>query len=76
MRDKQMLSAREEIEIGVMVASELSDLVQEGEVNNDFIRFILREVTQEIGIGHTDSHLSSLTAGRIRRIVDRSRDDS
>jgi hypothetical protein len=48
------LSFREEIEIGVSIASELIDLVWEGKVSSSEIRSTLREVVEEEGVGHTD----------------------
>lgn len=63
---RQTLSAREELEIGVMIASELIGLIYEDKITSSEIRSTLREVVEEIGIGHTDEHLASVTVHRIR----------
>jgi len=63
----QMLPFREELEIGVMISSseELIDYVLAGKLDTSEIRSTLREVVQEVGIGHTDEHLTDLTIARI-----------
>jgi hypothetical protein len=63
---RQTLSPREELEIGVMIASELIELIYKEKITSSEIRSILREVVEEIGIGHTDDHLVSVTVHRIR----------
>lgn len=65
MASKQ-LSPREELEIGVMIASELIELIYEDKITPSEIRSTLREVVEEIGIGHTDRHLAIATIHRIR----------
>ena len=62
-----MLSPREELDIGVMVSSELMFLIQEGKLTSSDVRSALREVVQEVGIGHTDDCLVELTVHRIRQ---------
>ena len=65
--NRQMLSFREELEIGVMIsASEgIVDYVLAGRLDTSEIRSTLREVVQEVGIGHTDDHLADLTVARL-----------
>jgi hypothetical protein len=63
----QMLSPREELEIGVMIAGELIELVHDGKVSTSEIRSYLRDVVSEVGIGHTDNELCDMTINRIRR---------
>lgn len=66
MNLRQTLSSREEVEIGVMIASELIELIYEDKITPSEIRSTLREVVEEIGIGHTDEHLASVVIHRIR----------
>ena len=61
-----ILSAREELEIGVAIASELIDCVWDGKLSQSEIRLELRQVVREIGIGHTDEHLAEVTVQRLR----------
>ena len=63
---RQTRSPREELEIGVMIASELIELIYEDKISPSEVRSTLREVVEEIGIGHTDGHLASVTIHRIR----------
>ena len=60
------LSHREELEIGVMIASELIDYLWDGKLSSSEIREMLREVVREIGIGHTDEHLAEVTVHQLR----------
>jgi len=60
------LTPREELEIGVMIASELIDYVFDGKLDSSEIRETLREVVREIGNGHTDKHLAEVTVQRLR----------
>lgn len=61
------LSQREEIEICVMITGELIDLVYYDEkITPSEILSALREVVEEIGTGHTDEHLASVTIHNIR----------
>jgi hypothetical protein len=62
----QTLSPREEIEITVMICGELSDYIFDNKLHTGEIRSTLREVVEEIGIGHTDDHLANVTVHRIR----------
>jgi len=66
---RQTLSPREELEIGVMIAGELIELIYEDKITTSEIRSTLREVVDEIGIGHTDDHLASVTVHRIRHTL-------
>lgn len=61
------LSFREELEIGVMIASSdpIVDYVHEGKLDSSEIRYFLRKVVSEIGVGHTDAHLAEVTTHRI-----------
>jgi S-adenosylmethionine synthetase len=59
------LSIREENEIGVMVASNLIDHIFDECVTPLQIRNTLREIVEEIGIGHTNGHLAFVTQNRI-----------
>lgn len=59
------LTFREENEIGLMIAGELIELVFNEQLNSSEIKSTLREVVNEIGIGHTDEHLKSVTIQRI-----------
>jgi hypothetical protein len=59
------LSPREELEIGVMIASELIEYIYEGKLDPSEIREALREVVREIGNGHTDRHLAEVTTRRL-----------
>lgn len=61
-----MLSFREEVEIGVMISSELMDLIQAGHLDSSEVRTTLREVVAEVGIGHTDRALAEMTVHSIR----------
>ena len=61
------LTAREELEIGVMIVSELIDYVWDGKLDPSEIRETLRQVVREIGIGHTDEHLAEVTIQRLRQ---------
>ena len=60
------LSTREEVEIGVMIAGELIELIYNEKITPYEIRYTLREVVDEIGSGHTDEHLATVTIHRIR----------
>ena len=60
------LLPRQELEIGVMIAGELIDLIYDGKISTSGIRSALREVVEEIGSGHTDEHLATVTIHRIR----------
>lgn len=60
------LTAREELEIGVAIASELIDYVWDGKLSQSEIREELRQVVLEIGNGHTDEHLAEVTIQRLR----------
>jgi hypothetical protein len=61
------LSFREELEIGVMIASgeQLIDYIYDGKIDSSEVRYCLRQVVSEIGIGHTDEHLAEVTTHRI-----------
>lgn len=63
---RQTLTPREELEIGVMIAGELIELIYDDKLTTSEIRSTLREVVEEIGIGHDDGHLASVTINRIR----------
>ena len=65
-----ILTAREEIEIGVAIASELIDYVWDGKLSSREIRLELREVVREIGNGHTDEHLAEVTVQRLRHTLE------
>jgi hypothetical protein len=62
------LPAREELEIGVMVASSdpIVDYLHDGHLAPSDVREALRDVVREIGIGHTDEHLAEMTIFRLR----------
>lgn len=60
------LTPREELEIGVMIAGELIELIYDEKITTSEIRSTLREVVEEIGNGHTDEHLATVTIHRIR----------
>lgn len=60
------LSQRKEIQICVMITGELIDLVYDEKITPSEIRSALREVVEEIGTGHTDEHLASVTIHNIR----------
>ena len=60
------LTAREELEIGVMIASELIDYLWDGKLASNEIKKTLREVVREIGNGHTDEYLAEVTVQRLR----------
>jgi hypothetical protein len=60
------LSPRKELEIGVMVAGELIELIYDEKITTSEIRSTLREVVEEIGTGYDDGHLASVTINRIR----------
>ena len=60
------LSPRKELEIGVMIAGELIELIYDEKITPYEIRYTLREVVDEIGSGHTDEHLATVTIHRIR----------
>lgn len=62
---KSTLSHREENEIGVMIASNLIEYIFDGKLTPLQIHNTLREVVEEIGIGHTDGHLVFVTQNRI-----------
>lgn len=64
---QQMLSPRKELEIGfdAMCHSALFELVYDRKIDPSEVRCALREVVQEVGIGHTDEHLVELTVHRI-----------
>jgi hypothetical protein len=64
----QMLSFREELEIGVMIASDeaIVDYVLAGRLDTSEIRATLREVVQEVGVGYTDRQLAELTVSRLQ----------
>ena len=64
------LSHREELEIGVAIASELIDYVWDGKLSQSEIREELRQVVREIGIGHTDEHLAEVTVRRLRHTLE------
>jgi hypothetical protein len=59
------LTFREEIEIGVMIASELIDYILAGKIDSSEIRAALREVVAEQGNGHTDEVLAEMTVQHI-----------
>ena len=59
------LTFRKELEIGVMIASELIEYVDAGKLDSSEIRATLREVVAEQGIGHTDEVLTEMTIQRI-----------
>jgi hypothetical protein len=61
-----ILTAREELEIGVMIASELIEYIHDGILDSSEVRSTLREVVAEIGNAHTDEHLAEVTVARIR----------
>ena len=60
------LSPRKELHIGVMIAGELIELIYDEKITTSEIRSTLREVVEEIGIGHADIHLATVTIHRIR----------
>ena len=62
---RKTLSPREELEIGVMIAGELIELIYDDKITTSEIRSTLREVVEEIGIGYDDGHLASVTINRI-----------
>lgn len=63
------LSPRKELEIGVMIAGELIELIYDDKITTSEIRSTLREVVEEIGIDHTDEHLVSVTVHHIRHTL-------
>jgi hypothetical protein len=64
----QMLSFREELEIGIMIASDeaIVDYVLAGRLDTSEIRSTLREVVQEVGVGYTDRQLTELIVARLQ----------
>jgi hypothetical protein len=60
------LSPSKELEIGVMIAGELIELIYDEKITPYEIRSTMREVVDEIGTGHTDDHLATVTIHRIR----------
>jgi S-adenosylmethionine synthetase len=65
MNETTFMTPREELEIGVMIASELIGYIYDGILDTFEIRSALREVVAEIGNGHTDRHLAEVTTHRI-----------
>jgi hypothetical protein len=59
------LTFRKELEIGVMIASELIEYVDAGKLDSSEIRATLREVVAEQGTGHTDEYLAEVTTHHI-----------
>jgi hypothetical protein len=49
-----------------MISSEFMDSIYDGKLSTSEVRSTLREVVQEVGIGHTDDHLVELAVHRIR----------
>jgi hypothetical protein len=60
------LSHREELMIGVSIASELIDLIQDRKICPSEIRTALREVVEEEGIGHTNDFFVERVVARLR----------
>jgi len=65
MKVTEMLSPREEAEIGVIVATRLMLLLYGRELAPSEIQSTLREVVEEAGITHSDEYLAELTVHRI-----------
>ncbi len=61
------LTFRKELEIGVMITSGelIVDYVLAGRIDSSEIRYFLRRVVNEIGIGHTDEYLAEVTTHRV-----------
>lgn len=55
MAATRFLSFREQVEIGVSVSAELSDLILDGKVTTCEIRETLKVVAEKEGIGHPDA---------------------
>lgn len=62
------ISHREELELGVMIASEFMPEIHDGKLDSSMIRSALREVVEEIGAGHTDDVLVEKTVQHIKQI--------
>ena len=62
-----MLTPRKELSIGfdIMASKELSELVYDRKLDSSEVRETLREVVQEVGVGHTDARLVEMTVHRI-----------
>jgi hypothetical protein len=62
-----MLHPRKVLSIGfdIMCSKELFELVYDRKLEPSEVRETLREVVQEVGVGHTDARLVEMTIHRI-----------
>jgi hypothetical protein len=62
------LTPREELEIGVMIATEFMPQIHDGKLDSSEVREALREVVREVGIGYPDCILAEKTVAYINHL--------